>query len=74
LIRIVNYKAKFDSVSLHFVGERSTFLQKKVEKTPLPHFISCLRASTQKIYELLTQKEKLAKSEMKERRKEPRQV
>ena len=37
LIRIVHYKAKFDSVSFHFWGERSTFLQ------PL-HFICYLRA------------------------------
>jgi len=39
LIRIVNYKAKFDSVSFHFAGE--VFLQKNTFR-----FISCLRASS----------------------------
>ena len=38
--RIVNYKAKFDSASFHFVGKALLFFTKI---TP-PHFISCLRA------------------------------
>ena len=34
LTRIVNYKARFDSVSFHFVGKRSTFCYK-----PPLHFL-----------------------------------